>query len=194
MKNWKKVGFAALIGLVVITLIALVAGPYAVPFAIMGAGAALMLFGNHIGIYALPAPTIALMKKTIKVALIAVVVILVTTIAIKEGGLEEDSGRQYAAHYNWSKDQRDFFVKKVKIPERSKGWVSIALPPNYRIKTSRTFDIEYDFGGKETVKEGPNLPWAEVGDITPTFDVRAVGEGGELTIWLHRNPLSKSVK
>jgi len=99
-----------------------------------------------------------------------------------------DAGRQYAAHHNWSKDERDFFVKEVVIPDGSNGWVSIAVPPYYRMETSRAFDVEYDFGRVETVKEGPELPRVEVGDFPSTFDVKAVGGGGVLKITLHKNP------
>lgn len=99
-----------------------------------------------------------------------------------------DSGRKYAAHYNWSKDQRDFFMKEVAIPDGRNGWVSIATPPGYRMETSRTFDVEYDFGGGATIKEGPSMPRVEAGPVSATFDVRATGSGGNLKIWLHRNP------
>ena len=108
--------------------------------------------------------------------------------AVKDMAMSADSGRQYAAHHNWSKDKRDFFVKEVAIPDGSKGWISIAVPPCYRMETSRTFDVEYDFGKAVTVKEGPDLPRVEAGPVPATFDVRAVSRGGVLKIWLHRNP------
>ena len=121
------------------------------------------------------------------VAIIGIKMIVPENI-VKEMPTRADSGRQYAAHHNWSKDERDFFVKEVVIPDGSNGWVSIAVPPYYRMETSRAFDVEYDFGRVETVKEGPELPRVEVGDFPSTFDVKAVGGGGVLKITLHKNP------
>ena len=116
------------------------------------------------------------------------IAIMVPESAVKVADSGMDSSRKYSAHYNWSKDRDDFIVKEVVIPEMDKGWVSIAVPPFYRMETSRTFDVEYDFGGKDTVKEGPDLPRVEAGPVPSTFDVRATGSGGVLKIWLHKNP------
>lgn len=132
--------------------------------------------------------------RIVKTVLVLLIIVKGLPWIIENADINTLSGRQYAAHYNWSKDQRDFFMKEIKIPDGSDGWVSIATPPYYRMETSRTFDVEYDFGKKETVKEGPNLPRIEIGDFPSTFDVKAVGKGGILKVWLHRNPIKSSVK
>lgn len=201
MNNRARLTIAVGVGIAMVILIASIAGLYSIPFAIVAVGAGLMLIGNHFGVYALPANTATLLSRAIRYALIAVVIVWgwntftsgkkmsaskkpakATTSVVRT----DDTGK-YVNHHNWSKDPRAFFSKEVVIPERSEGWVSIAVPPYGRIETSRTFDIEYDLGGKETVKEGPNLPRVEA-PIPATFGVRALGKGGTLRIVFHLDP------
>ena len=90
--------------------------------------------------------------------------------------------RKYRKVYNISRTTEPHFVLEVEIPA-GEEWVSVALPPWYRVVSSHDVWVEYDKGlpGRETIKEPPGQS-PEDGNIPMAFDARGMGKAGKLII------------
>lgn len=106
--------------------------------------------------------------------------------------------RKYVKVYDISRTTDAHFVLEVEMPENE--WVSVALPPWYRVVSSHDVWVEYDWGlpSKGNIKEPPGQS-PEGGNIPLAFDTRGMGKAGKLIIRGYRQtpkpqPVGKEVK
>lgn len=195
MKNKAKLMIAGGVGLAAVVLIASIAGLYSIPFAIAALGAAMMLTGNHLGVYALPAATITVLKKAIRFALIAIVVVwvwgLVSSARKAKGSKNEapastvDSSRKYVQAQNFSDMEGDFVPITIQVPAAGQ-WVSVKLKMGYDAELLPSVPMVFDYlDGRPLVHDRPGVK-IDTGKITSAFDVMGEGVGGVLKIRCYR--------
>lgn len=217
MNNQTRLICAGVAGIVVVILVASIAGFYSIPFAIAAVGAAMMLMGSHLGVYALPTETATLLKKGIKFALIAIVTVWgvslvanakkaeeskpATPTSVKKTQVVDESGKNA-----WDLSQRrDEFINESR--ELTPGVSTTITFPCYRVKggvmwyqvsTAPRVEVEYDFlDGEPCRKDGPK-ELLVVKRWPPVMKIKSIGKGGKMEITLNRqflpDPPKKEVK